>query len=248
MFRDAIPENAETCFVCGRRATTREHVFPKWLQHRFELWDQRLSLPNKTTIQYRQLVVPACASCNNVVYGALEGRIESGSATDGDVWRWANKIHYALGYKDRFFEWDRKHAGRKIGDVIRPDDPLERSRHFLHAVSGDFQVDPDPFGSVFRFDFHRDQRFAFAHLIDSNSMSVSLGPVGYVVFVTDGQALKRDLGTHDSYGELAPRGRVGEQRAMRWTDVDFELARVYVRRSAPSGFNTIKAPKSNRQR
>ena len=42
--------------------------------------------------------------------------------------------------------------------------------------------------------------------------------------------------------------RLGEQRAMRWTDVDFELARVYVRRSAPSGFNTIKAPKSNRQR
>ena len=35
---------------------------------------------------------------------------------------------------------------------------------------------------------------------------------------------------------------------MRWTDVDLELARVYVRRSAPSGFNTIKAPKSNRQR
>jgi integrase len=42
--------------------------------------------------------------------------------------------------------------------------------------------------------------------------------------------------------------RLGEQRAMRWIDVDFELARVYVRRSAPTGFDTIKAPKSNRQR
>ena len=41
--------------------------------------------------------------------------------------------------------------------------------------------------------------------------------------------------------------RLGEQRAIRWTDVDFKLARVYIRRSAPSGFNTIKAPKSNRQ-
>jgi integrase len=35
---------------------------------------------------------------------------------------------------------------------------------------------------------------------------------------------------------------------MRWTDVDFELARVYVRRSAPTGFDTIKASKNNRQR
>jgi integrase len=42
--------------------------------------------------------------------------------------------------------------------------------------------------------------------------------------------------------------RLGEQRVIRWTDVDFELARVYIRRSAPSGFTTIKAPKSNRQR
>ncbi len=42
--------------------------------------------------------------------------------------------------------------------------------------------------------------------------------------------------------------RLGEQRAIRWTDVDFELARVYVRRSAPTGFSMIKAPKSNRQR
>lgn len=42
--------------------------------------------------------------------------------------------------------------------------------------------------------------------------------------------------------------RLGEQRAIRWTDVDFDLSRVYVRRSAPSGFDTIKAPKSNRQR
>jgi integrase len=42
--------------------------------------------------------------------------------------------------------------------------------------------------------------------------------------------------------------RLGEQRALRWADVDFELARIYVRRSAPTGFDTIKAPKSNRQR
>jgi integrase len=42
--------------------------------------------------------------------------------------------------------------------------------------------------------------------------------------------------------------RLGEQRAIRWTDVDFERARVYIRRSAPSGFQTIKAPKNNRQR
>jgi hypothetical protein len=42
--------------------------------------------------------------------------------------------------------------------------------------------------------------------------------------------------------------RLGEQRAMRWTGVDFKLNRVHIRRSAPKGLDIEKAPKSNRQR
>jgi integrase len=42
--------------------------------------------------------------------------------------------------------------------------------------------------------------------------------------------------------------RMGEQRAIRWTDVDFQLRRVFIRRSAPGALATIKAPKSNRLR
>jgi integrase len=42
--------------------------------------------------------------------------------------------------------------------------------------------------------------------------------------------------------------RLGEQRAVRWTDIDFKLNRVHIRRSAPKGLDIEKAPKSNRQR
>jgi integrase len=42
--------------------------------------------------------------------------------------------------------------------------------------------------------------------------------------------------------------RLGEQRAMRWTDIDFKLGRVHIRRSSPKGLDIEKAPKSNRQR
>lgn len=208
LFSDVIPENQETCFVCGRAATTVEHVIPKWLQRRFNLWDQKLMLPNWTDIAYRQLLVPACAKCNSEVYGALEKRVEADTATDAEIWRWANKIHYALGYKDRILEWDRRNPGRKIGDIISNKDPLERDRHFLHCVSGDFAVDPDPFGSVFRFEFSSEQDFAFAHPIAmSQSICVSLGHVGYVVFILDGQALARDIGTRQIYAEMRGRGR-----------------------------------------
>ncbi len=192
----------ETCFVCGRKAESREHLFPKWLQHRFNLWDEKLIIPNKTTVSYRQLVVPACKKCNGEVFGGLENVIATGTETEADIWRWANKLHFGLTLKDKFFEWDRKNPGYKIGDVISPSDPLEQSRHFLHCVSGDFKCHPDPFGSVFRFDFKDAQDYNFIHIINSSSICISLGDRGYVVFVKDGQFLKQNNGVLSDYNKL----------------------------------------------
>ncbi len=86
--------------------------------------------------------------------------------------------------------------------MISSSDPLERDRHFLHCVSGDFKTNPDPFGSVFKFNFDKKVPFAFAHLIHTNSISITLGEIGYVVFVTDGQALKKDFGFNQHYKEI----------------------------------------------
>lgn len=204
-FLDAIPTNEDTCFVCGRRAATIEHLIPKWLQHRFNLWDQKLQIPNGTTVAYRQLQIPACARCNNEVFSRLEKQIESGQADDATIWRWMNKIHYGLCYKDKVFDWDRRHPGVKIDDVVNPDDPFERDRHVLHCVSGDFRAEPDPFGSVFTFHFAEEQPFMMAHNAISRSLAISLGPVGYVAFVVDGQALRRDEATTLVYQQQSQR-------------------------------------------
>jgi hypothetical protein len=196
------PEDRDTCFICGRKAETVEHIIPKWLQNRYNLWNERLAIANGTSIQYKKLKVPACKKCNNEVYGKLEKRVCTGSATEADIWRWANKIHYSLGYKDRIFEWDRNNPGYKIGDVINSNDPIERDRHFLHCVSGDFKTEPDPFGSVFKFNFGKEEEFVFANIIHSKSLSFCLGDVGYVVFVSDGQALKKDLSIGQYYQSI----------------------------------------------
>jgi len=195
-------ENIKTCFICGREAVSVEHVFPKWLQHRYNLWDQKIVIPNGTSIQYRKLIVPSCKKCNSEVYGLLEKKVSSGNASKSDIWKWANKIHYALCYKDRFFEWDRKNPKYKIGDVIKSNDPLEKDRHFLHCVSGDFKTSPDPFGSVFKFSFDKKVNFAFAHILQNTSLSITLGEVGYVIFITDGQALKNESGMNQLYKSL----------------------------------------------
>jgi len=196
----------DTCFICGKLATTVEHVIPKWLQRKFNLWDYKLIIPNQTDITYRQLVVPACKKCNNEVYGRLEVKIRNNTANDKEIWRWANKIHFGLQLKDRFLDFDRSKPGIKISEVFNYSDALQQSRHFLHCVNNDFTCQPDPFGSVFKFQFEEEQSFNLIHLNHSNSLFICIGKVAFIVFITDGQILRQDdVGICKKYEQLYAR-------------------------------------------
>lgn len=200
--------NNDTCFVCTDPAETVEHVIPKWLQHRFNLWDEMLTIPNGTDIPYRMLTIPMCHVCNSEIFAPLEKRIENNSCSESDIWKWANKIHYGLCFKERFLAWDRKNPIKKISEVITSHDPLGLERSFLYSVSNKFKTNPDPFGSVFCFRFRSTQRFVFAHLLDSSSICIGLGDVGYVVFIRDGQTLRSHAQTVRHQKELEAKGRV----------------------------------------
>src|SRR5690606_5696555 len=68
-----------TCFLCGQEFGSgqlgQEHVFAKWLQGKFCLWDRTLVLLNGTEIPYRSLKIPACAACNNVSLSKVEAKV-----------------------------------------------------------------------------------------------------------------------------------------------------------------------------
>lgn len=76
---DVPAAGRETCFLCGQDFDTgelgQEHVFAKWLQGKFNLWDRTLVLLNGTQIPYRNLKIPACGACNNVSLSKVEGQI-----------------------------------------------------------------------------------------------------------------------------------------------------------------------------
>src|SRR5580704_9225452 len=69
------------CFLCGcrlgKRNATEEHIFPKWLQARFNLWNEQLTLLNGTTMPYRALRVPCCSTCNNEHLSQIEDKVRS---------------------------------------------------------------------------------------------------------------------------------------------------------------------------
>ena len=59
----------DKCFLCGSDLKSEnysvEHIFPKWLQNKFRLWNQELILLNGTAIKYRRLTIPCCKNCNS---------------------------------------------------------------------------------------------------------------------------------------------------------------------------------------
>lgn len=147
------------CTFCGRPAETVEHVIPKWLQKRFNLFDQKLELWNGTTMPYRQAVVPACARCNGDRFSPLENRIRQGCASQRDYYLWALKISYCLGHRDTTLFLDR--ANPDAGPLLPPaiaDDIGVLARHAFGALdSPAFHFSPDPFGSVMFIDSYRDE-------------------------------------------------------------------------------------------
>lgn len=134
--------SGKRCFYCGkllRGGRTREHVFPLWLQKRFGLADQHLTLLNGTLIPYRQLTVPCCAPCNNVHLSQLEKRVQkllferpiSAARRDlKDIYIWANKILLGIVYAERLLPLNRKYPK---GRPILPPQLREafRMTHFL---------------------------------------------------------------------------------------------------------------------
>ena len=115
------------CFYCGKRLRSersREHVFPEWLQTKFGLAYQSLTLLNGTTIPYRNLKVPCCKTCNNVHLSQLENRVKTllferpikdVSKNLDQVFIWATKILLAIVYAERLLPLSRRYPkGRRI--------------------------------------------------------------------------------------------------------------------------------------
>ena len=126
------------CFLCGRKLDknncTREHVFPRWLLNRFNLWNKKLILLNRTPIQYKDINIPCCIKCNNEYLGNIESLIEKASEEGYEkfsklpkkkIFLWLQKIFYEILYKELSLLFDRKN---KKGGRIIDKETLERYR------------------------------------------------------------------------------------------------------------------------
>lgn len=94
------------CIMCREemKEETKEHIFPRWLQKKYSLETQRMTLPNGTTMKYNQILVPCCKTCNGGIMSQWEMKIQNAVDAgyeefikiDSNViaW-WVYKIYYS---------------------------------------------------------------------------------------------------------------------------------------------------------
>lgn len=205
--------SGKRCFYCGkllRNKSTKEHVFPKWLQEKFNLRNKTIHLLNGTTIQYSKLTVPCCHSCNTIHLSKLENRVKRflfdapiGIARkhSGDVLLWVMKIFLGIVYAERLLPMQRsKPKGRKIFPT-EIKNALAMTHFFVRGLDLNIKFEAEgkrrDFGSIFIFNLkeHPDPETHFDFRDDPETLSVflRLGNRG-VIAVADGGALDFEIG------------------------------------------------------
>lgn len=190
----------EHCFLCGAALKaakeTEEHVVPRWLQRKFDLWNERLLLPNKTPIPYRQLKVPCCDVCNGGVLSAVENKMKT--AVEGgysslsrldelSIFQWVAKIFYGLLFRDLSLHFDRSDPGK--GTIVEEGllKAIRNTHALLQSVNRPFElVNGRPF-SVLVLNVHKldNDVYDFRDNFETMTIAVRMGDVGIIVALQD---------------------------------------------------------------
>lgn len=193
------------CFLCGadidNKHRSDEHVFSRWVQERYRLWDQSIDLLNRTHIQYRQLTIPCCQICNNdylspmerQISRAVESGVEEVRKLDPKIlFLWLGKIFYGLLYKEVLLPSDR--GDQKQGPIVSRELLEEYKMHhfFLQAARIPIRFEEFFPASVFVFDTQAPndvrKQFDFRDSLQTLTTSIRVGHVGIIAALQDGGA------------------------------------------------------------
>jgi hypothetical protein len=199
----------ESCFLCGKYcdSKTAEHIFPKWLQHKFKLWDKKLIISNGTNVPYRNLTVPCCSKCNNVHLSQMEEKFkllldksfqELTFEDEKTIFQWTAKILYATRYKELSLLVDR--ANPNLGKIISPEELESYSSLHLFLQSIRFKTqfnEPRPW-SIFIFPC-KDEEFWYHNNTQALCLSMKFGEIAITIvyeennLISDFMAPLKDL-------------------------------------------------------
>jgi hypothetical protein len=200
--REANNENI--CFLCGTRLDntnkTKEHIFPKWILQKFDLWKDPLKLLNDSYFNYRSATIPCCQDCNNNSLSTLEKKIQTGvdkgfdffvdNVSKASIYKWSQLIFYKILYKEQFLKEDIKsRASNKI--VSKQQFEFLRLNHlFLRSIDKNVEFANFFPGSIFTCKLktsESDYRLNFDYMdsVPEQCFAIRMNDIGIIVMLAD---------------------------------------------------------------
>lgn len=174
------------CMFSGGNADTAEHVVPKWLQRRFNLWNETFVLPNGTRSPYRQVTVPV-KSDHNSAFSAIETRISQGNLVPDEVYLWALKLHVGLVYRDSRLKRDQRDpSSDPLLELSGFAPEILAFRQLYDLWRNGVRTKPYPFGTVIVLRVPAlVEKFDFFHCMITGVIGISTGGEFVLVFLWD---------------------------------------------------------------
>ncbi len=174
------------CLFSNEQADTEEHIIPKWLQKKYNLYNQLLTIPNGTRIPYTKVKIPV-RSEDNLIFGNIEKNISEGKYNIDEIYLWGFKIHIGLLMMDSKLKINRKDSYSdtifNIEDFSTQLDLFQKL--YSHWKDGKTTL-PKSIGSVFILNSTLDEnQFDFVHCIKTNTILISFNRICILVFLFD---------------------------------------------------------------
>lgn len=192
------------CFICGAPSGSKpfndEHVFPKWLLKRYDLFARTITLPTGRKVRYDRHTVPCCEECNSLMGREIEqpmsvaldggpNSVQNFVATGGGLrlFVWMGLIYLKLHLKNKT---NRKVLDPRVDAGMIADDYDWYLLHHIHTVIRSFYVgtvvEREVFGSLMVYPVRVEgslDEFDFGDLHSTQTMMLRLGRTAiFVVF------------------------------------------------------------------
>lgn len=194
--------NKDTCFVCGVEKTDStfndEHIIPRWVLKRYELFGKEITLPNGRTYRYGKYKIPCCKSCNSLLGGNIEKKISEGFSGNYDaavsflknnrelVFIWVCLLYIKTHLKDRAFKYDFK-SDKKIGDNYDWEG-LHHIHCMARSIYTNVSIEKSVYGSIFVYpcaELDEGERYDYIDLYGTGTVLIRLGDFFIICVLND---------------------------------------------------------------
>ncbi len=196
------------CFICGAKSGSKpfnnEHIIPKWILKKFDLFSKSITLHNRAKLKYSQYKVPCCVDCNfelgkyyekpisellSKSYNEIIKEINNNKERVQLLFKWLCLIFLKTHLKDKTLksEFNNKKTTEFMGDWH-----CWEEIHHIHCIARSHytgaQIDNNVYGSILFLPALKEEGIGEFDYIDSQAgkgIMLQLGPLCIIAVLND---------------------------------------------------------------